>query len=80
VDAYWGAVVFSNWKSRSLEKRHLAKFGKGRGIFVLRRCWRMLVSFDKLTRLRIGRTRSSKTLDIRGGVVENIWFVLIQDK
>jgi hypothetical protein len=40
----------------------------------------MLVSFDKLTRLRIGRTRSSKTLDIRGGVVENIWFVLIQDK
>jgi hypothetical protein len=62
---YWGAVVFSNWKSRSLEKRHLARFRKGRGIFVLKRRWMMLVRFEKLTRLRIRRTKSSKTLDIR---------------
>ena len=65
MDAYLGAVVFSNWKSMSLEKRHLAKFRKGRGIFVLKRCWMMLVWFEKLTRLRIGRTKSSKALDVR---------------
>jgi hypothetical protein len=60
-------------------ERTLGEVRKGRGKLVLRRCWWMLVRFEKLTRWRIGRMRSSKPLHIRGGVVENIWFVLIQD-
>ena len=72
MDAYWGAVVFSNWKSRSLEKRHLAKFGKGRGIFVLRRCWRILGRFETLMRWRKERARLLKPLDIKRGSSENV--------
>jgi len=72
---------------RCFGERGLAKFRKGlrvwtiistipcvggRGISVLRRCWRILGRFETLMRWRKERTRLLKPLDIKRGSRENV--------